>query len=282
MADQTEGEELDVPAAGSVPGRRIAPRITSLKTAIIVGTSLAIGIVVWWALAEFWLNPLLFASPQETLVAFKETLENGQLQENIGASLTRILIGYAIGCLIGIPVGLLIGSSRVGRSVMQPWVGFLRFVPPIALLPLAIVWFGIGETSKYFLIAFSTAFIVILNSAAGVYAVPKVRVWAARSLGLGQRDLFLRILMPSSVPFVVTGMRLAMGNAFMTIVAAEMISADSGLGYMIFNARQFFQTGTMFVGLITIGALGLLTDRILSLGAGIGLRRYGLHEKSEA
>ena len=240
--------------------------------------SVAAGIAVWAVLARYVFNPLLFASPLQTLEAFRSTIQSGVLWENITASMTRILAGYALGCLIGIPAGLLIGSFPLVRTIMEPYVGFLRFIPPIALLPLAIVWFGIGESSKYFLIAFSTAFIVILNSSAGVFAVPKVRIWAARSLGLHKGHVFFRVLVPSSIPFVITGMRLAMGNAFMTIVAAEMISADSGLGYMIFNARQFYQTGQMFVGLITIGVLGFLTDRVLSIGARLALRKYGLHE----
>lgn len=248
--------------------------------AAMAAASVAVGLVLWWALATYVFNPILFASPGETLAAFVDTLGSGELARNAQASILRILAGYVLGAAVGIPCGLLIGSFASVRLILDPYVGFLRFVPPIALLPLAIIWFGIGENSKYFLIAFSTAFIVILNSAAGIYSVPTVRIRAAKSLGLGDGQVFFRILVPSSIPFVVTGMRLAMGNAFMTIVAAEMISADSGLGYMIFNARQFYQTGRMFVGLITIGVLGFLSDRLLTWGANLALRKYGLHAKT--
>lgn len=239
--------------------------------------SVTAGIGLWWVVSLF-ISPVLFASPQVTWVAFIESVQNGQLMENTGASLYRILTGYVIGCVIGIPLGLLLGSSAWLRKFLDPYVNFLRFIPPIALLPVAIVWFGIGESSKIFLITYSSIFIIVLNAIAGVYAIPMVKKWAGRSLGMNSTDLFFRITIPATIPFLVTGARIAMGNAFTTIVAAEMISAESGLGYMIFTARQFFQTGSMFTGIIAIGLLGFLADRLVTLIGRKALARFTTHE----
>ncbi|WP_103663514.1 ABC transporter permease [Microbacterium sp. CJ77] len=263
------------PSKGWRPGES---RLARLFTPVL---SVGVGIALWW-LVSLFVSPILFASPAQTWDAFIVSLQNGSLVSNASASLFRILTGFVIGLLVGIPLGLLLGSSTWLRRFLDPYVNFLRFIPPIALLPVAILWFGIGEGSKIFLITYSSIFIVVLNAIAGVYAIPTVKRWAARSLGMGPADVFFRVTVPSTVPFLITGARIAMGNAFTTIVAAEMISAESGLGYMIFTARQFFQTGTMFTGILVIGLLGFLADRLLSFVGRRVLARYGTHDSAGA
>lgn len=221
---------------------------------------LAAVLIVWWALGRWVFPPSLFASPLKTGEAFWETARSGELWRNSASSLARIGVGFGLGSAAAIPLGLLMGSFKAVRVAVEPFVQFFRFIPPIALLPLAILWFGIGESSKVFLIFYSTFFIVIINVIAGVYAISTVKLRAAGCLGLKGVGLFHRVIIPSTVPYIVTGMRIAMGSSFMTIVAAEMLAADSGLGYMIFQSRLFYQTGRMFVGLIMLGALGLLAD----------------------
>lgn len=248
-------------AAEEASGKRSRPSVAYLW--LVLG--LAIFLAVWWALARWVFPPSLFASPTQTAEAFRESIESGELWSNSGASLMRIGVGFGLGSALAIPLGLLMGSFKVVRMAIEPFVQFFRFIPPIALLPLAILWFGIGESSKVFLIFYSTFFIVIINVIAGVHAISTIKLRAAGCLGLKGIGLFRRVIIPSTVPYIVTGMRIAMGSSFMTIVAAEMLAADSGLGYSIFQSRLFYQTGKMFVGLIMLGVLGLLADHIFRI-----------------
>lgn len=234
------------------------------------------GILVWWALAEWVFPPLLFASPWVTLEALFETIASGELLESIAVSLARILAGYLLGASIAIPLGLAMGSVPFIRRLSEPYVEVFRFIPAIAFLPLAILWFGIGETSKVFLICYSTIFIVLINTIAGVFAVNPVKIRAAKCLGIDGFALFRFVILPSTVPYIATGMRIGMGAAFMTVVAAEMLAAESGIGYMIFSSRVYYQTGRMFVGLTVLGVLGFLTDRVFRAITARFLGRYGV------
>jgi len=216
-----------------------------------------------WQLASLYLvGSVLFPPPT---VVFKKALvlaANGVLLEHLRASLTRILAGFVAGSLLGIPIGLAMGSFLPVRKLLEPYTEFLRFIPSVAMITVAVIWFGIGEASKVFLIIYTTIFIVILNTAAGVAAIAPNKIRAAESLGATRAQIFFHVALPATVPYILTGMRLAMANSFTTIVAAELIAANDGLGKMLWDGRLFMLVDEIFVSLVTLGLLGFATDRV--------------------
>ena len=191
---------------------------------------------------------------------------DGTLWENASISLQRIALGFFFGSLVGIPLGLAIGSFGIVRRILEPYTEFLRFIPATALITVAVIWFGIGEGSKIFLIIYTTVFIVIINTAAGVSAVAPNKIRAARSLGANRAQVFLFVALPATVPYILTGMRLAMGNSFVTIIAAELVAANAGLGKMIWDARLYMLVDQIFVALLVLGLLGFTADRLFRWG----------------
>lgn len=222
-------------------------------------------LVVWHLLAKYVFPSALFSPPLEVLTSLVDLVRTGTLVEHVAISLQRILIGFLLGSLLGIPIGLLMGNSAFIRHFLEPYIEFFRFIPPIALITVAVIWFGIGETSKVFLIIYTTIFIVILNTTAGVMRIPANKIRAARCLGASPRQIFFYVAIPATVPYILTGMRIAMGNSFATIVSAEMLGANAGIGTMIWTARMFMQVNEVFVGLLALGVLGFVTDRLFRL-----------------
>jgi len=216
----------------------------------------------FWELASLYLvSSVLFPPPT---VVFRKAVvlaRSGVLFEHLAASLQRILIGFVAGSLLGIPIGLAMGSFVPVRKLLEPYTEFLRFIPSVAMITVAVIWFGIGEASKIFLIVYTTIFIVILNTAAGVSAIAPNKIRAAESLGATRSQIFLHVALPATVPYILTGMRLAMANSFTTIVAAELIAANEGLGKMLWDGRLFMLVDDIFVSLVTLGLLGFVTDR---------------------
>lgn len=197
--------------------------------------------------------------------------------ESVGAypdQLLRILAGWAIGSGLGIPLGLLMGDIRFFRYMLTPYIQFFRFIPPISFVTLSLIWFGMGETSKIILIIYTTIFIVTVNTIAGVMSVNPVHEQAAQCLGANRFKIFIWVILPSTIPFLLTGMRLAMGNSFMTIVAAEMIAAEKGLGFLIFTSRLFMQTERIFMGIVSLGLLGFVVDTVFRFGMQKFARQY--------
>ena len=184
-----------------------------------------------------------------------------------------MLSGFAIGAAAGIVLGLLAGSLRLARLALDPYVNFFRFVPAIALLTPFVVWFGIGEKSKVLLIVFATLFIVLLNTVAGVDDIPRNRLRAGRMLGAGRWQEFVLIVVPSTLPYMLTGMRIAMGVSFASIIVAEMVSADAGLGYLLSYSMVISATDLLFVTIICLGVLGFLTDKVFQLLARVAFGR---------
>jgi ABC-type nitrate/sulfonate/bicarbonate transport system permease component len=217
---------------------------------------------IWHVAAVYLVNSVLFPPPGRVVLKAFELARDGTLGHQIRVSMQRILTGFACGSLIGIPIGLAIGSFAPVRRVLEPYTEFFRFIPATAMITVAVIWFGIGEGSKIFLIIYTTVFIVILNTAAGVGAVTPNKIRAARSLGASRAQVFLYVALPATVPYILTGMRLAMGNSFVTIIAAELIAANAGLGKMIWDARLYMLVDQIFVALLVLGALGFTTDRL--------------------
>ena len=218
--------------------------------------------VIWQLASLYVVSSVLFPPPT---VVFKKglvLLRTGVLLEHLWASMQRILVGFIAGSLLGMPIGLAMGSFRPVRRVLEPYTEFLRFIPSVAMITVAVIWFGIGEGSKIFLIIYTTIFIVILNTAAGVSAIAPNKIRAAESLGATRKQIFFHVALPATVPYILTGMRLAMANSFTTIVAAELIAANEGLGKMLWDGRMFMLVDDIFVSLVCLGLLGFAADRL--------------------
>ncbi|MCX4911280.1 ABC transporter permease [Streptomyces sp. NBC_00878] len=271
---------MTVAAAGAAttPQAQRRPAGTTTRNLRALGVytlSVLVGIGVWQLLAMTY-GSTLVASPRETLSAAEELARDGTLTNSVIASGRRILIGWGLGVLVGVPVGLLVGQIRIVRQFLEPYIEFFRFIPPIAFVTLAVVWLGIGESSKVVLIFYTAVFIVTLNTSAGVMAVSESKLRAAASLGASRWQILRGIVLPSTVPHIVTGARLAMGNSFLTIVSAEIVAAQVGLGSLIWTSRNYGRIDWVFVGIITLGILGFVFDRILRVVASRVLRRYGV------
>ena len=221
---------------------------------------------LWHVAAVYLLNSVLFPPPLRVIAKAVELAEDGTLWSNASVSLRRIALGFLFGSLLGVPLGLAIGSFAIVRRLLEPYTEFLRFIPATALITVAVIWFGIGEGSKVFLIIYTTIFIVIINTAAGVSAVAPNKIRAARSLGASRAQVFLFVALPATLPYILTGMRLAMGNSFVTIIAAELVAANAGLGKMIWDARLYMLVDQIFVALLVLGLLGFTADRLFRWG----------------
>jgi NitT/TauT family transport system permease protein len=229
---------------------------------------------LWHVASVYLLNSVLFPPPGRVVAKAIELAQDGTLWENARVSLERIGLGFLLGSLIGIPVGLAIGSFDIVRRILEPYTEFLRFIPATAMITVAVIWFGIGEGSKIFLIIYTTVFIVIISTAAGVSAVTPNKIRAARSLGAGRAQVFCYVAFPATVPYILTGMRLAMGNSFVTIIAAELVAANAGLGKMIWDARLYMLVDQIFVALLVLGLLGFTADRLFRWGIYAFAGRY--------
>jgi ABC-type nitrate/sulfonate/bicarbonate transport system permease component len=218
---------------------------------------------LFWHIASVYiLQSVLFPPPGQVFLTGIELAANGILGANIAISLQRIMLGFLCGSLIAIPIGLAIGSFQSVRYLLEPYTEFLRFVPATAMITVAVIWFGIGESSKIFLIIYSTIFVIIINTAAGVGAISKNKIRRAQCLGASRAQIFLFVALPATLPYILTGMRLAMANSFTTIIAAELIAASAGLGKMIWDGRLYMLVDQIFVALVVLGFLGFTADRI--------------------
>lgn len=231
-----------------------------------------LGLLWQWSGAFF--NSYLVPSPLETMRTAWQMLLSGDLIRNIYVSLARVLVGYVFGCLIGIGIGAAMGRFKFFRELIDPVIEVIRPISPVAVVPLVMIWFGIGEFAKFVVIVYATVIIVLLNTAAGVERTPMVRVRAARCLGASEAQIFFRIVLPSAMPYIMTGMRVALGFCFMGIVAAELIGAREGIGFLIMNSRLLLQTDVLFVGLLALGIMGAVIDRVFRAILSRTTRRY--------
>jgi NitT/TauT family transport system permease protein len=244
----------------SNPLQRLVRVTESHRGTFIYAGSICAAVLLWYVISTQFFKPQFFPNPVAVFGTGLDMLLSGELIQHISISMQRILIGFLIGSLVGAPIGLLMGTSRTVRTALEPYTQFFRFVPSIAWLTPVVLWFGIGETSKVLIIIYTTTFIVLINTMVGVSNIAPNKLRAAACLGATPRQTFLLVTLPAALPFVLTGMRLAMGNSFATVVSAEMIAADSGLGYLIFNSRLWMATDRIFVGIVCLGILGILTD----------------------
>ncbi|RWH70641.1 ABC transporter permease subunit [Mesorhizobium sp.] len=246
-------------AAQRRPSRRLR-RAASASTFGISLATLAALIALWFLAAQFgWASPLFLPSPADVLTQVSavaaDGYANGTLLDHTLASLGRIAAALGVGIFVGIPLGLLMGLNRWVKGIFSVPIDLYWGLPPLAYLPLLIIWLGIGETSKIVLLSLSTFAPICFAAQAGVRSVPAERINAALSLGASRLQLFASIILPSALPEILTGLKIAIGAGLSTLVAAELIAAQSGLGYMIMSAANFLATDVVFVGLIVIAVL---------------------------
>jgi taurine transport system permease protein len=227
-------------------------------------------IVIWLILTETgFIQPLFLPSPILLFESFVDLLKEGygniSLFHHVALSLMRVLLAFLLACAIGIPLGLLMAMSRIADGIFDPLIELYRPVPPIALIPLFIIWLGIGEMSKIGIIFISIFAVIVINTISGVKSIVETKIWAAQSLGADKIKLFRYIILPGALPGIMTGMRVGIGFGWTTLVAAEMIAAASGIGWMALNARRFLRTDIILCGVIIMGVIGLLLDRLLRI-----------------
>ena len=256
--------ELDGGQAKSLPAAASSGLVIPAFV-LRVGT-LIVGLLLWAALgaAEVF-HPSLFPPPWDVGITLVTMMWDGELFRHIAVSLSRVFLGYMLATMIAIPLGIAMGLSNRVFLFVEPIVEFLRPVPPLALIPLAVVWFGIGLTSKIFLISYGCFFAIVVNTVAGMRAVDPVHVRAAQALGASRWNILIHVVLRSAVPDIVVGLRLALGLAFLLIVGAELIAASEGLGWLIWDARFHFMGDRILVGMIAIGAVGYLLNRLLQM-----------------
>jgi NitT/TauT family transport system permease protein len=258
--DATPETKAGTPKPTAQAARRTGDRNNLLITLNIV--SVIGGLAIWWLLTTVGFN---FPTPLAVLERGVELVGNGTLQTDILASLGRVLTGFVLGSAAAIPVGFLMGWYLPARGLVEPWVQFFRTIPPLAMLPLVLVLMGIGETPKIFVIFLAAFLACVISTYQGVVSVDRTLINAARVLGAKDGRIFLKVVVPASTPFILVGMRVGLGSAWATLVAAELLAAQQGLGYRMQNAQLYYDLPTIFVGVVVIGVLGLVMDRALLL-----------------
>ena len=252
-------------ASGSSPAAvRATPRAwaEASRSVALSALSIAALLVLWQLTSTLVFQSILFPSAARTAAALVASVRAGALPHDASITLLRVLVGFAIGSAAGAVLGLAMGSVTLVRTFFEPYLNFFRFVTPIAWIGPATIWFGIGEAAKLFLVVYATVFIVLVNTMAGVTHVHRDRVRMARAFGARPGQVFWHIVLPTCVPFILTGMRIGMGNSFMTVIGAEMLAGNNGLGYLIYSSRIFFRSDVMFATILVLGTLGFLADRV--------------------
>jgi ABC-type nitrate/sulfonate/bicarbonate transport system permease component len=210
-------------------------------------------------------NPIFLPGPWLVLGSLTELAAKGQLWVHVRATLERVAVGFGTGAALGVGLGLAAGHVRVVRNVVEPVVELLRPVPPLAMLPLFIVWVGIGEPSKVGFITYATFFPIFLTTVTGVRQIDPLLLRAAQSLGAKGPRLFVRVILPAALPDILTGLRLGVALAFFVIVISEFIGAEHGLGYLINDGRNFFLVPQMLAAAVVLGLLGYAGNGVVRL-----------------
>jgi sulfonate transport system permease protein len=260
-------ETVTAPARPTTKDARPSPRAPRPAARLLRGTRRVSGLVAVLALWQLGASRGLLGSttpsPGQVVAEGWRMLGSGELVGNLGVSLTRVLKGLAIGLPIGLALGLLSGLVRLGEDVVDAPVQAVRMLPHLALVPLFIIWFGIGETSKILLIAIGVIFPLYINVFHGIRAVDERLVESARSCGLGRVGLIRKVVLPGALPQILVGLRQSLGIAWLSLVVAEQSATSSGIGYLINQAVQFMRTDAVFVVLVVYALLGVGTDLIV-------------------
>jgi NitT/TauT family transport system permease protein len=220
-------------------------------------------LALWYGVRESGLvNPALVPAPHLVLAKFLE-LAQGRLGQDVWMSTQRVFLGVALGVLVAVPVGFCLGWYRGLRGFIDPVINFFRALPPIALIPLVIVYFGIGELAKVAILFYASFFAGVIVMYEGIAQISPIYIKVARTLGARDAEIFGKVIVPLTVPHILTAVRVALGVAWATLVASELIAAQQGLGALIQNASSFFQLDIIYVGIICIGLIALVMDLLL-------------------
>lgn len=254
---------LPLPAAAAPRSRR-GGRENPLVTMLwLVGPFVPI-ILIWQGVCQLGLfSPILLPPPIRVAEAFVEYVSDGELFKHIGASLFRLSLGVIAGLLIGLPVGVAMGMSPLVRRFLDPIVNLGQAIPGLAWIPLAILWFGLGYKAVTFIIFTSVFFPVLFATLTGIQSVPLVLINAALTMGANRRQVIFDVLLKGALPSIITGVRLGIGYGWRSLVGGEMIAATAGLGFLIFDARQFLKSDVVIMGMLTIGLTWVVMDRLL-------------------
>ncbi|MHB8621138.1 MAG: ABC transporter permease, partial [Chloroflexota bacterium] len=233
---------------------------------ILGGTAVIIFLAVWeWAGTSGAVNPLFTSSPSQVITAFRHLAvgPDAELGHDIVVSGEEFLIGFALSIVIGIPSGILMGWYRPLEAVLEPFVNFFYATPRVALLPLMIIWLGIGINSKIAIVYLAAVFGILINTITGIKALDASLIKAARSFGASDMQIFRTIALPGSVPFILGGIRIGLGHALIGVVVGELYAATAGVGYLIAVAGNTFQTDKVFVGVVVIASAGMFFTAVL-------------------
>jgi len=236
-------------------------RVERLEKLGYLIASFALVIVVWeTSRAVGVVNPKLFPSVMSVLAASVSLLKDGSLERHILASFGRVMAGFSMGIVAAVVLGFLIGWFRTIRMLLDPVINFFRALPPIALIPLMIIFFGIGETSKIIVLTYASFFPALVVIYQALVGLEPIYIRVGRTLGATNLELFRRIILPQLVPSIITACRVSLGVCWATLVAAELIAAQKGIGAMMVEAQNFFQMPPLVLGVVLIGAISLMMD----------------------
>ncbi len=260
----SEVEDASVMDAGVVPSRRRTSQHTDLLWQLALPAMVVLGFLAIWHLAVVLFRSQIFPTPIQVAQGLIELLQQGLLLRYVVASLFRVTWGFCLAVAIGVPVGLMLGWYRQAQLAFNPLIQALRPISPIAWIPVAILWFGVTDAAPIFLIFLSSVFPIMVSTMAAVKGVQSVHLRAAQNFGLTNMQIMRRVILPATLPQIITAMRIALGIAWLVVVAAEMIAVNSGLGYLIIDARNAGKRYDLVVaGMVIIGIIGWLLDLLM-------------------
>jgi NitT/TauT family transport system permease protein len=235
---------------------------------------IAILVAVWW-LVVFVTQSAIFPTPWQVVMGTVELAHDGTLWTDIGASLMRVAVGFSLAVVIAVPLGLWMGWVAGAFTTLNPLFQILRPISPIAWIPIAILWFGVGNESPIFLIFMSSVFPMVVQTTAGVHSIERRYLRAAQNFGVSRYTLFRQVIIPATLPQIIVGMRIGLGVAWLVVVAAEMIALRSGLGYLIIDSRNAGNRYDLVIGgMIVIGLIGLSLDGLMRLLESLKIVRW--------
>lgn len=247
------------PTAAAAPPQRSGVRPETVE--LVLSILSPIVLLAVWEIASLlgWVNTQFFPAPSAILREMGGMIASGELWVHTGASLSRILIGFVIGAVPGVVIGLAMGLSPIVRALLQPLINATFPIPKVAILPLFILMFGLGEASKYAIIAITVVYMALINAYEGVRDIPPIYLDVGHNFGANRRMMFWDVALPGALPQIMAGLKIGMGVALLVIVAAEFVGAKSGIGFLIWNSWQIFAVEKMYVGLMMTALLGFLS-----------------------
>jgi NitT/TauT family transport system permease protein len=238
--------------------KRVAQRSRATRRQFLAWGSVLVGLALWEIAGRLVGNPLFLATPSQTVGALAELWSSGELQHHIWVSGQEFILGFALASVLGIAIGLATASSETFKTLSDPWVSGLYATPIIAIAPLFILWFGIGVFSKMLVVFSLVIFPVIINTDTGIRTADRQLVEAVRSFGASRRQIFVKVLLPSALPFILAGLRLGVGRGLIGVVVGEIFGSRAGLGYLIIQSAEVFNMPRLFSGVMVLAATGIL------------------------